>query len=406
VHIATELHRRGFAIEYWSQGVAEANLPSCAKFCALHPPENDHFVRFTRTYCNLKCAGDTFEESQEVFEKDWNAALSAEFGSPEKALYEVQGTREALIQMKQRVLGDDVALCIFDHAHMYSWMAQHCADHGVPSLGLYPTQLWLRTANGPPTHWPPSNLTDEPEYRKVRQNLGAVPHRVVYTILPDLLEGCTIPEGQRVVGPVLPGGADVTEEQLSKFCSSGLKAWCDSEDSPIVYVSFGSMARSGPVVDIGRRLVQAISGGPWRLLVAASPIVLEGVDLPTSVRLESWVPQSAVLAHPKVKAFVSHCGATSVNEAVLHAVPLVAMPFFDDQRFNATAAVACGAAVAELSKFKFTAEMAMDAVRTAVESEDAAANARAASERLRACTGLSNVVAEAEAAIDIAGGIE
>jgi hypothetical protein len=38
-----------------------------------------------------------------------------------------------------------------------------------------------------------------------------------------------------------------------------------------------------------------------------------------------------VLGHPHTKAFVSHCGMHSVNEAAYHGVPLVALPFQFEQ---------------------------------------------------------------------------
>jgi len=237
----------------------------------------------------------------------------------------------------------------------------------------------------------------------------AVPHPVVYTLLPDLLNGCEIPQGHHNVGPVLPASLEVTSAQEDRFTASGLRAWCDAEDAPIVYVSFGSMLRSGSVAGgIARRLLDAIADGPWRILIAAAPELLQGCveALPQArIRAESWVPQSAVLAHPRVRAFVSHCGATSMNEAVLHAVPVVAMPCFDDQFYNAMSAVASGIAAAELPKHSFTAEAAQSAVRAAL-GEDAQGRLREASKRLRALDGLGEAVAVAEAAIQAARGLE
>jgi len=249
-------------------------------------------------------------------------------------------------------------------------------------------------------------LTDEPEYRLVRENLAAVPHPVLYTLLPDLLEGCEIPAGRRNVGPVLPSDLGVSKAQAEKFAAIGLQAWCDAEDSPIVYISLGSMIRSGPLAaSIAKRLLQAIAEGPWWVLMAVAPELVDGcIDSlpPGRARAEAWVPQSAVLAHPAVLAFVSHCGATSLSEAVLHAVPVVCVPFFDDQYFNAASAVTSGIAVAQLPKLGFTAEAMRCAVRTALESEEVRTSVRAASERLRRTHGLAEVVAEAEAAIKIA----
>lgn len=50
--------------------------------------------------------------------------------------------------------------------------------------------------------------------------------------------------------------------------------------------------------------------------------------------LKSWAPQVAVLNHPSVGGFVSHCGWNSVLEAVCAGVPLVAWPLYAEQRLN------------------------------------------------------------------------
>ncbi|KAL3076230.1 hypothetical protein niasHS_001253 [Heterodera schachtii] len=50
---------------------------------------------------------------------------------------------------------------------------------------------------------------------------------------------------------------------------------------------------------------------------------------------ELWVDQKNILAYPKTVAFVSHCGMNSVLEGIYNGVPMVCVPFFGDQFYNA-----------------------------------------------------------------------
>jgi glucuronosyltransferase len=40
-------------------------------------------------------------------------------------------------------------------------------------------------------------------------------------------------------------------------------------------------------------------------------------------------------AHSNIKLFITQCGLQSFQEAVYHGVPILAIPFFSDQKHNA-----------------------------------------------------------------------
>ncbi|KAF2319812.1 hypothetical protein GH714_019268 [Hevea brasiliensis] len=48
-----------------------------------------------------------------------------------------------------------------------------------------------------------------------------------------------------------------------------------------------------------------------------------------------WAPQAAILAHPAVGGFVSHCGWNSVLESLWFGVPIATWPMYAEQQFNA-----------------------------------------------------------------------
>jgi hypothetical protein len=67
----------------------------------------------------------------------------------------------------------------------------------------------------------------------------------------------------------------------------------------------------------------------WSLRKAKYSVPIPPVK--SHIRIEDFVPQSAVLAHKNVKVFLSHCGQNSFLESVWNEVPILALPFMGDQ---------------------------------------------------------------------------
>ncbi|KAJ6851800.1 flavanone 7-O-glucoside 2''-O-beta-L-rhamnosyltransferase-like [Iris pallida] len=61
--------------------------------------------------------------------------------------------------------------------------------------------------------------------------------------------------------------------------------------------------------------------------------------------LTGWAPQREILTHPSIGGFLSHCGWSSVMEAMRFGVPMVALPMQLDQPINAKLVVELGIAV-------------------------------------------------------------
>ncbi len=62
--------------------------------------------------------------------------------------------------------------------------------------------------------------------------------------------------------------------------------------------------------------------------------------IPCNIFAYSYVPQLDVLNHADV--FLTHCGMNSVSEAMNRGVPMVVMPFINDQTANAKRIVELG----------------------------------------------------------------
>ncbi|XP_030383807.1 UDP-glucuronosyltransferase 1-6-like [Scaptodrosophila lebanonensis] len=57
----------------------------------------------------------------------------------------------------------------------------------------------------------------------------------------------------------------------------------------------------------------------------------------SNILYEKWLPQDDILAHSKLKLFITHAGKGGITEAQYHGVPMVALPIFGDQHTNSEA---------------------------------------------------------------------
>ena len=78
------------------------------------------------------------------------------------------------------------------------------------------------------------------------------------------------------------------------------------------------------------------------LVVGCQPDVLDGLPgAPPNFIVRETVPQIELL--PKCHAFLSHCGANSMHEALGFGVPIVGVPLFGDQVPNSLSVAQAGA---------------------------------------------------------------
>jgi len=156
-----------------------------------------------------------------------------------------------------------------------------------------------------------------------------------------------LPPLVQMVGPIFPK----TIEPLSP----SLNQWLE-EGEEVVYMAFGTLATIKPWQ--AKALVEGLTDTRFRVLWSL-PKNQQSIlpSLPSSFRIEHFVSQQAVLSHPGVRVFVSHCGMNSINEALYWEKPILALPFFGDQYYNAARVVDLGVAL-KLNKEKFdTAEV-------------------------------------------------
>jgi len=111
-------------------------------------------------------------------------------------------------------------------------------------------------------------------------------------------------------------------------------------DAPLVYVTMGTVFNDA---DPLRRAVEGIRELPVRVLATVGPAAEPAVlgDQPEHVRVERYVPQTALLPHCDV--VVSHGGSGTILGALALGLPQVCLPQGADQFLNADAVAASGA---------------------------------------------------------------
>jgi 2-hydroxyacylsphingosine 1-beta-galactosyltransferase len=128
-----------------------------------------------------------------------------------------------------------------------------------------------------------------------------------------------------LVGPILPKTEDPAEPSLRQWLDEG-------RDEGVVLAAFGSLVTPSPGQI--KLLANGLKYCPCRILWAM-PERYHGAlaAISPSFRAETFIPQPTVLAHPAVRAFISHCGSNSVREALYWGKPILGMPFFLDQPY-------------------------------------------------------------------------
>jgi len=118
--------------------------------------------------------------------------------------------------------------------------------------------------------------------------------------------------------------------------------WPPDDARPVVLVSLSTLEQGQAAVM--QRVIQALAPLAVRGLVTLGP-ALDPTQFkaPANVRLEAFVPHSAVLPH--AQAMVTQCGLGMLMKALAHGVPLVCIPLVGDQPDNAARVVAYGAGI-------------------------------------------------------------
>jgi UDP:flavonoid glycosyltransferase YjiC (YdhE family) len=182
--------------------------------------------------------------------------------------------------------------------------------------------------------------------------------------LEDVRRGVTGRIAASPYATCFPAALDPAPASVRRFRDPALDTrpgplpdWWPGDERPLVYVSFGSVAAEFPLAAaVYRQALEAVADLPVRVLLTVGTAgELDLGEPPSNVRVERWVPQADVLGH--AAAVVCHGGSGTTLGSLAAGVPLVVVPLFADQPWNAARVGAVGAGVVS----------AVDGIRAAVE---------------------------------------
>ncbi|CAG7697011.1 unnamed protein product [Allacma fusca] len=121
----------------------------------------------------------------------------------------------------------------------------------------------------------------------------------------------------------------------AKPLSGEYKAIMDNATDGVVLIAFGSLINLAKLPpEIKSSFLNMMRQFPKILFIWRwdGP---EPEDKPENLIISKWLPQFQILGHPNLRAFISHAGLNSLSEATYHGVPVILIPLFVDQDYNA-----------------------------------------------------------------------
>ncbi|KHN78140.1 Putative UDP-glucuronosyltransferase ugt-50 [Toxocara canis] len=178
------------------------------------------------------------------------------------------------------------------------------------------------------------------------------------------------------------GGISVKKPStLSKQFSDIL----DRPNSRVVLFSLGSITRTKAIsFELKLAFLEAFAHFPEYDFIMKLDVDPESAKLIAkyrNVHYFKWIDQVNILKHPSTKAFITHAGANSMIEAMFSAVPLVCIPLFGDQYYNAVVATRKNVAVF-VDKTTITSDKLIDALDKVLNDSRYAENSRILREKL------------------------
>lgn len=146
--------------------------------------------------------------------------------------------------------------------------------------------------------------------------------------------------------PSMPNVVNVGGIHLraTKPLPDDLKKFVEGAKDGVIYFSFGTNIKTSDMPEAKRKIfIDTFAKLKQRVLWKWEDNSLKNIS--KNVMIRPWFPQHDLLAHPNVVLFITHGGLFSVQESIYNGVPMLVIPFYNDQFKNAEKAVREGYAL-------------------------------------------------------------
>ena len=154
------------------------------------------------------------------------------------------------------------------------------------------------------------------------------PHmNLVYTS-KEFIGNIHFPDHYKFVGPIIKGRPKVGDFNFNELKKS---------DRPKIYVSLGTVLNKIRK-EFFAKIIDALADQPVTVIAVTSPDIFD--KWPDNFIVRSFVPQSELL--PFIDVVIYHGGFNTVNETLLHGIPMIIIPLAYDQFHIASLVVNSG----------------------------------------------------------------
>lgn len=212
----------------------------------------------------------------------------------------------------------------------------------LPSVALVHMPYPLRITEGPLDDFFAVGLAT---MNQARAELGLDPlgrwdQQVINT---DAVFVLTAPELDPASAFDLPANVHFVGPAFEPSTTGWTSPWPEANTDPLVLISFSTTFMDQR--DLADRVMQAVDGLPVRALFTTGPALqVDGLAVPSNVRVSPFVPHRAVLPHAALA--VSHAGFGTIQASLSAGVPMVCIPCSRDQPGNAARVAELGAGLA------------------------------------------------------------